>query len=150
MLFRSRRDLPAAFVRTPAGDDFPAAVDPKRGTITVTATQVPGNYVIRSGGEAAGLAKGFSANLDAAATDTARLGPDSLAAIFGAQHRLAHSERELVRDVNLERIGAELFGWLIILAAVAMACDWIVANRFYAPRETEAEAATAALAEAPA
>jgi hypothetical protein len=148
VLHMERRDLPAAFVRTPAGDDFPAAVDPKRGTITVTATQVPGNYAIRSGGEAAGLAKGFSANLDAAATDTARLGNDSLAAIFGADHRLARSERELVRDVNLERIGAELFGWLIILAAVAMAGDWIMANRFYAPRE--AEAAPAALAETPA
>lgn len=148
VLHVERRDLPAAFVRTPAGDDFPAAVDPKRGTITVTATQVPGNYVIRSGGEAAGLAKGFSANLDAAATDTARLGNDSLAAIFGADHRLARSEQELVRDVNLERIGAELFGWLIILAAVAMAGDWIVANRFYAPRE--AEAVPAVLAEEPA
>lgn len=150
VLHMERRDLPAAFVRTPAGDDFPAAVDPKRGTITVTATQVPGNYAIRSGGEAAGLAKGFSANLDAAATDTARLGDDSLAAIFGAAHRLARSERELVRDVNLERIGAELFGWLIILAAVAMAGDWIVANRFYTPREAQAETAPVALAETPA
>ena len=148
VLHVERRDLPAAFVRTPGGDDFPAAVDPRRGTITVTATQVPGNYVIRSGGEAGGLAKGFSANLDAAATDTARLGDDSLAAIFGAGHRLARSERELVRDVNLERIGAELFGWLIIVAALAMAGDWIVANRFYAPRE--AEAAPAARAETPA
>jgi hypothetical protein len=37
--------------------------------------------------------------------------------------------------VNLERIGAELFGWLILLAAAVMAADWIVANRFYAPRE---------------
>lgn len=150
VLHMERRDLPAAFVRTPAGDDFPAAVDPKRGTITVTATQVPGNYAIRSGGEAAGLAKGFSANLDAAATDTARLGDDSLAAIFGAAHRLARSERELVRDVNLERIGAELFGWLIILAAVAMAGDWIMANRFYTPREAQAETAPVAVAETPA
>jgi len=148
VLHVERRDLPAAFVRTPAGDDFPAAVDPKRGTITVTATEVPGNYVIRSGGEAGGLAKGFSANLDAAATDTARLGNDAIVAIFGAEHRLARSERELVRDVNLERIGAELFGWLILLAAVAMAGDWIVANRFYAPRE--AEAVPAMLAETPA
>jgi outer membrane biosynthesis protein TonB len=39
-----------------------------------------------------------------------------------------------VRDVNLERIGAELYGWIIVLAALAMAADWIVANRFYAPR----------------
>ena len=48
-----------------------------------------------------------------------------------------------MRDVNLERIGAELFGWIILLAALVMAGDWIVANRFYAPRD-EAPAAAAA------
>jgi len=36
--------------------------------------------------------------------------------------------------VNLDRIGAELFGWLIMAVALLMAGDWIVANRFYAPR----------------
>lgn len=135
VLHLDRRDVPAAFVRTPAGDDFPAAVDQKRGTITVTATRTPGNYAVRAGGEGGGIAKGFSANLPAAATDYARLPPEALATVLGAGHRLARTEAELVRDVNLERIGAELFGWLILLAAVVMAADWIVANRFYAPRE---------------
>ena len=37
---------------------------------------------------------------------------------------------------DLGRVGAELFGWLILLAAVAMAADWMLANRFYAPLET--------------
>jgi hypothetical protein len=134
VLHIGRRDIPAVFVHTPTDDDFPAAVDPKKGTVTVTATQVPGNYAIRSGGEVGGVSRGFSANLDAAATDATRLGNESLAAIFGPGHRLARSEAELARDVNLERIGAELFGWVILLAAVAMAGDWIVANRFYAPR----------------
>jgi hypothetical protein len=135
VLHVDRRDVAAAFVRTPTGDDFPAAVDQKRGTITVTATQVPGNYVVRAGGEDVGIAKGFSANLPAAATDYGRLAPDALTAVLGDGHRLARTEAELVRDVNLERIGAELFGWLILLAAVVMAADWMVANRFYAPRE---------------
>ena len=50
-----------------------------------------------------------------------------------------------MRDVNLERVGAELFGWIILLTALIMAADWIVANRFYAPREgAEAERAAAA------
>ena len=143
VLHLERRDVPGAFVRTPAGDDFPAAVDQKRGTITVTATQVPGNYAVRSGGEVGGIARGFSANFGAAATDAARLGDESLAVALGAGHRLARSEADLVRDVNLERIGAELFGWIILLAALVMAGDWIVANRFYAPRD-EAPAAAAA------
>ncbi|MFM8735481.1 MAG: BatA domain-containing protein [Pirellulales bacterium] len=135
MLHIERRDVPAAFVSTPTGDDFPAAVDQKRGTITVTATQVPGNYAVRAGGEVGGIAKGFSVNLPPAATDFARVPDDTLATVLGAGHRLARTEDELVRDVNLERVGTELFPWMILLAALAMAADWIVANRFYAPRE---------------
>lgn len=139
VLHLDRRDVAAAFVRTPTGDDFPAAVDQKRGTITVTATQVPGNYAVRAGGEAAGIAKGFSANLPPTATDYVRLGPEALATVLGEGHRLARTEADLVRDVNLERIGAELFGWLVLLAAVVMAADWIVANRFYTPRDGTGE-----------
>ena len=131
----ARRDVPAAFVRPPSGDEFPVAIDQARGAITVTATQLPGNYSVRAGGAAGGVATGFSATLDPSATDFTRLNPDSLAVVWGQGQRLARTEAELVRDVNLERVGAELFGWIILLAAVAMAADWIVANRFYAPRE---------------
>jgi hypothetical protein len=139
VLHLDRRDVASAFVRTPSGDDFPAAVDQKRGTITVTATQVPGNYAVRAGGEAGGISKGFSANLPPAATDYTRLDPEALAAVFGDGQRLARTEAELVRDVNLERVGSELFGWVVLLAAAVMAADWIVANRFYAPREGAGE-----------
>jgi len=138
-----RRDLAAAFVRTPGGDEFPAAIDQDRGLVTVTATQEPGNYAVRSGGDVGGAATGFSANLAAADTDFTRLAPAALTALLGPRARLARTEAELVRDVNLERVGSELYGWIIMLAALAMAGDWIVANRFYAPRD-DANAATAA------
>jgi hypothetical protein len=130
-----RRDLPTAIVHTPGGEDFPVAIDRARGTATVTATLEPGNYTVRAGGVIGGVADGFSVVLDPAAIDFRRLTPDQLAAVLGPKHRLARTEEELVRDMNLERIGSELFGWMIVLAAVAMAADWIVANRFYAPRK---------------
>lgn len=135
VLHIERRDVPAAVVSTPSGDDFPAAVDQKRGTITVTATEVPGNYTVRAGGDIGGVAKGFSVNLAPPATDFARLSDDSLAAVLGPGHRLARSEDQIVRDVNRERVGSELYPWVIVLVALAMAADWIAANRFYAPRE---------------
>jgi hypothetical protein len=130
-----RRDIANAFVSVPGGDDFPAAVDQRRGTVTVTATQTPGNYRVRSGGEAAGVARGFSANLPATALDARRLPDAALAAALGEGARIARDEGQLVRDVKLERVGAELSGWFIILAALVMAGDWIVANRFYASRD---------------
>ena len=145
VLHIDRRDVPAAIVSTPAGDDFPAAVDQKRGTITVTTTQVPGNYTVRAGGDIGGITKGFSVNLPPPATDFSRLSDDAIAAVLGPGHRLAKSAEEIVRDVNRERVGSELYPWVIVLVALAMAADWIVANRFYAPREgAEAERAAAA------
>jgi hypothetical protein len=145
VLHIERRDVPAAVVSTPSGDDFPAAVDQKRGTITVTATEVPGNYAVRAGGDIGGISKGFSVNLAPPATDFARLSDDSLAAVLGPGHRLARSEDQIVRDVNRERVGSELYPWVIVLVALAMAADWIAANRFYAPREgIDAQRAAAA------
>lgn len=134
----ARGDINSVFVRTPAGDEVPVAVDPRRGTVTVTDTRVTGNYVLRSGGQTGGFAKGFSANLDPAATDFIRVAPEPLAAVLGAGHRLARTEADLVRDVALGRVGTELFGWLILVAACAMAIDWILANRFYAPLDDQA------------
>jgi len=139
-----RRDLAAAFVRTPTGDEFPAAIDQERGIVTVTATEEPGNYAVRAGGDVGGASTGFSANLPSSAIDFTRIPPADLAALLGPRARLARTEAELVRDVNLERVGSELYGWVILLAALAMAGDWIVANRFYAPREDQAAATTAA------
>ncbi|MFM7205780.1 MAG: BatA domain-containing protein [Planctomycetaceae bacterium] len=135
VLHVDRRDVPAAVVSTPSGDDFPAAVDQKRGTVTVTATHLPGNYTLRAGGDDGGLTKGFSVNLPPPATDFRRLPDETLAVVLGAGHRLARSPDEIVRDVNRERVGTELFPWAIVLVALAMAADWIAANRFYAPRE---------------
>jgi hypothetical protein len=143
-----RRDLAAVFVGTPGGDDFPMAVDPRQGTVTVTATQTPGNYRVRSGGEVGGVSEGFSANLPAAATDCTPLGAERLTALLGPQARVARTEGDIVRDVKLERVGAELFGWVILLAAAAMAADWIVANRFYARRDDTVVATPAAMAAA--
>lgn len=139
-----RRDLPTATVRTPGGDDFPVAIDRARGTVTVTATREPGNYLVRAGGAAEGVADGFSANFEPAATDFRRLSPDELGTVLGPDQRVARNETELVRDVNRERVGTELFGWTILLAALAMAADWIVANRFYAPRDDASQAAVVA------
>lgn len=135
VLHVDRRDMAAVFVRTPTGDEVPVAVDQDRRTITVNGTQEPGNYAVRAGGEAGGFAKGFSAVLAPRATDYVRLAPDRMTALIGATQRVARTEGELVRDVALGRIGAELFGWLILLAAAAMAADWMLANRFYAPRD---------------
>jgi hypothetical protein len=141
-----RRDLQTAFVQAPGGDDFPAVIDQRRSSVAITTTREPGNYSIRAGGDVGGVATGFSVNLPPAAVDFTRLSDEDLAAVVGPRARLARSEEDLVRDVNLERIGSELSGWIILLAALAMAADWVVANRFYAPRDVEQTPAAEAFA----
>jgi hypothetical protein len=129
-------DLDAqVIVQSPADDEFPAAVDPQRRTLTVSATQMPGNYRILSGGQRDGFRAGFSVNLPAADTDCRRLDAAAAGELFGVDTPIARTGAEIVREVTLERVGMELAGWLIILAALVMAGDWIVANRFYAPRD---------------
>jgi hypothetical protein len=128
---------PSAFVSTPGGDEFPAAVHTGRGTIVVTETREPGNYRVRAGGERDGFRGGFSANLDAAATDLTTLDAKAREAILGKDARVARTAEDLVREVNLERVGAELYGWIILLAAAMMVGDWMLANRFHPPKEID-------------
>ena len=141
----ARRDLPTVTVRTPLGDSFPAAVDQQRGTIAVTGTRQPGSYAVQSGGEVGGFAGGFSVQLPRSATDFQRLADADLPAVLGAGHRVVADIESLQRDVALERVGTELSGWLLLLAAAVLAADWGLANRFYAPREGADPEATAAV-----
>jgi hypothetical protein len=129
-----RRDLPTVTVRTPLGDTFPAAVDQQRGAIAITATRQPGSYGVQSGGDVGGVVRGFSVSLPPAATDFRRLREAELTAALGPNHRLVTDVDSLVRDVARERVGVELSGWLLLLAACLLAIDWVLANRFYAPR----------------
>ena len=55
---------------------------------------------------------------------------------------MAKSKEDLVRDVELGRIGAEFFGWFILLASCAMLIDWVLANRFYAPLDLQGKETT--------
>jgi hypothetical protein len=135
-VLRIPADLDApVVVQTPADDEFPAAIDPQQRTVTVSATREPGNYRLLAGGDVGGFRGGFSANLPSAATDCRRLQADEAVELFGADTPVARTGDEIVREVALERVGTELSGWLIILVAMVMAGDWMVANRFYAPRD---------------
>ena len=139
-----RHDLPTATVRTPLGDTFPVAIDQQQGAIAVSATRQPGNYRIRSGGKTGGFVKGFSARLPKSSTDFSRLKDDELPLMLGVDRRIVLDTESLDRDVMNYRVGAELSGWVFLLAAGLLALDWWMSNRFYAPREgAEPEAGAA-------
>lgn len=129
------QDISTYLLTTPRGDSFRQTVDDKQRAIIVPNTDRLGNYRIKAGGEAQGLDRGFSVNLPAAASDLARLDEAKLKDVFGeTEFRLAHSREEIDRDVSAGRVGQELFPYLIVLIAVILGCEQLLANRFY--RET--------------
>jgi len=119
-------------VTAPGGVTFPLAADPKRNQVLVTSTDEPGNYRVRAGGTAAGADYGFSVNLAARQTRLERLSPEELAERLGPIHfQLARNRGQIERNVSMARVGRELFPLLIFLAALALAIEHLLANRFY-------------------
>jgi hypothetical protein len=130
-------------LRTPEGEEYPQTVDQKSGTITVSTTQSPGNYLLRSGGSQSGVRRGFSVNIAASETDLARLTREDLTAILGdGRYRLSRGLAEIQRDVNLGRAGHELYPLLIILVALALGLEHLLANKFYR-RDAQADGPSA-------
>ena len=119
-------------LRTPEGEEYPQSVDQKTGSLTITTTATPGNYQLRAGGTQGGVRRGFSVNVPAAATDLARLNHDELATLFGKDRfRLSRSKDEIERDVSLGRTGHELYPLLIVLVALILGGEHLLANKFY-------------------
>ncbi|MBN1909891.1 MAG: BatA and WFA domain-containing protein [Pirellulales bacterium] len=122
---------PSYQLTAPSDVRFPLAPDTRRGTVTVTSTDAVGNYRIEAGGEL-GVQRGFSVNLTMSQTELTRATPEELEALFGPiAHRIARSRSEIERDVNLGRVGRELYPLLILLVVLILSGEHWVANRFY-------------------
>jgi hypothetical protein len=119
-------------LRTPEDLTVPQTVDQRSGSVTITTTQAPGNYQLRAGGSQSGVNLGFSANVPGDATALERVTPAELSELLGEERfRLARSREEITRDVNLGRVGTELYPLLILLVAAVLGLEHLIANRFY-------------------
>jgi hypothetical protein len=119
-------------VSTPEGDVIRQAVDERQGDLVFTGTEQPGNYRARAGGEAQGIDLGFSVNLPAEATRLERASDDDLKNVFGDfPYRIARNRAELDRNVSIGRVGQELYPYLIVLVALLLGGEFVLANRFY-------------------
>jgi Aerotolerance regulator N-terminal len=129
-------------LRTPEGEEFPQSIDQKTGTITITTTGSVGNYLLRAGGTQGGVRRGFSVNVPAANTDLKRLSRDELTALLGdGKFRLSRGRDEIERNVNLDRTGREMYPLLIILVALLLGAEHLLANKFYR-RDPQSEEST--------
>jgi hypothetical protein len=135
------RSFRACVLTTPDGADqvdLRLSPDPQEHALTIPSTDQLGNYRIRAGGPASGIGaptegwSGFSVNLAREQTRLDRLPEEELADVFGpVPYRVARDRNQLEGDRSRQRIGRELFGALILLVAVVLGIEHVLANRFY-------------------
>lgn len=123
-----RRDY---LLSTPGRLSFPLTADLKRHEVAVTATEQVGNYRLQAGGSE-GVDFGFSVNYAPEQTRLDRLSDQELAGLFGPiKYRLARTRAQIDRDVSVGRVGRELYPSLILVLALVLGLEMLVADRFY-------------------
>lgn len=125
--------IPPAYVLTaPGREPERRNADPTLATLSVSPLDEVGQYRLRAGGGPEAFHAGFSVNLPPEATDLARLAPEELAKLFGdIPVNLARSQDEIRREVSLGRVGRELYPWLVVLLALLLIGEQLIANWFY-------------------
>ena len=123
--------FPTYLVSPPTGESVRQTAN-QQNAVVVTGTQIPGNYRVRAGGDQDGVNRGFSVNLAPEASRLARTDEKELARVFGEQtFHIARTKEQIDRHVSLDRVGRELFPFLIALVAIILGCEHVLANRFY-------------------
>ncbi len=116
---------------TPGNLSFPLAADLKRHEVAVTATEQVGNYRLQAGGSE-GVDFGFSVNYAPDQTQLDRLNDQELAGLFGPlKYRLCRTRAQIDRDISVGRVGRELYPALILVIALVLGLEMLVADRFY-------------------
>ena len=120
------------------GGGKPQRVTPRRGAVTVAFTQTPGTYRLKS---IRGTGRrGFSVNVPASASRLDRITPEKLDRILGpGRYKLARNREEIVRSQGESRVGREFFPLLVLMVAVVLGLEHLLANRFYREKPVDVE-----------
>ncbi len=125
-------------LRIPSGVESFRDADPADPRILISFIDEIGNYRVTLHDK--GLDRGFSVNLASEQTDLERIDPGTLNAFFGGREiPVARSQDELQRNVTFTHFGQEMFPWIILIVALVMGVEHVLANRFYGMRDAPAE-----------
>lgn len=126
------REYPETYqVFSPAAQKPPSKLN-SDGKLRYRFTDSPGHYRLKGIFNEQVLLRGFSANLDLAATDLTRIGPDKLDSFLGHQrYQLAQQKSEIVRQQGTTRRGMEFYPLLMLMMMVVLVVEYLMSNRFY-------------------
>jgi hypothetical protein len=140
---RSPTDPDTYLLFSPRGGR-PQEVSAETDTIIVKTTEAVGAYRMKAKGGGFPV-RGFCVNLPPSASDLTRAAPQQLDEAIGAgNYKLFHSRDEIQPGIDADRRGREFYSSLILMVAVLLAMEHLLANRFY-PKDTQA--ATSAIAD---
>ena len=105
-------------------------ISSNHGRLSVQSTEAIGTYRVFD--DKQNPAGGFSVNLDRDETQLDRIEEAVLGSVFGEEnYQLARQKSDIVRQVDIGRIGREFYPFLLIMLAIALAMENLLANRFY-------------------
>lgn len=122
-----RRDA-AYTLFAPDGSTLPLTADLAEQILRYSSTDQVGNYRVKAGGETV-VDRGFSVNLAPPQTRLDRIPKQELSEML--PYQVARTRDQIERNISTARVGRELFPLLILLMAMALAAEHVVANRFY-------------------
>ena len=108
------------------------SLTPGQRDLSIASTDALGNYRVRAGGEEGRLDRGFSVNAPAELSRLERVAAEKIAESLGKERvRVARTQEEIEVRVGLGRVGRELFPTLIVVLALVLGAEQLLANRFY-------------------
>ena len=94
-------------------------------------TNVPGTYRLRNTNQR-DRQRGFSVNLPAAATSLDRVDAAELDELLGAgNYQVATNRDQINLRMGEARRGRDFYPWILLLFAVVLGLEFVLANRFY-------------------
>ena len=115
-------------------DQSPQTVTALDDRLAVTFTATAGTYRLK-GNLDGPVARGFSVNFPPEASRLERATPESLDAALGeARYRIMSGNEQIERELADVRVGREFYPHLILLAALVLALEQLMANMFYRPQ----------------
>jgi hypothetical protein len=111
--------------------DQPQDVTAADGQVAIKFTELPGAYRLK-GFLRRPVVRGFSVNLPESASQLTRLAREELDELLGPdRYHFARSQNEIVLGVGEARLGREFYPFLILLVALLLGLEHLLANRFY-------------------
>lgn len=118
-------------VFAPNTTETPTAVQAVDNVVRYRFTNVPGHYRLK-GRRGGVVLRGFSVNLDPAATDLSRIAPSELDDVLGFEnYQLAKQKEDLQRQQGTVRRGQEFYPLLAMMLVLLLGMEFLMSNRFY-------------------